>query len=451
MAHKKGFVDYRLAGSKLSWQPGPKGAEVSVHSTPRGRADGRIGCVSLVLFMVGGWLGALWLIYIKGFQALRRRRCRGVLHIDEKGVRAKKTKLLRVKSLEWNTTDVLVLEPFTFLHRTLWQRIFQISGKPIPAYRLYAVPLEHLPDGEAGVNSAWLARRDSLSAAPVRGDGYSGPPRPHWRWLQSFLSLEFALQVAHRIESESGVALIDTTRAPKALVSTVEASAYDLESQGAVSLASQNDAGLISLAEPGDTDQPVLKVTDVQEPLPMVAMKPWRVRVTRKGLSSVIRIYRQRAATLFYALFSSGVLSICWGIFWERVINSYERHSALYDVVGFLGFLIPPIIFFVGLVWFLGWRYVVLRCDQDQVAILRSPEFSNQVWIPWDEIFAMNLDEGKRRGVLTCGLRIRTETQLVQLILPTDAGRWLLEELERWCSRAAWKKQRGIEQEAPVD
>jgi len=451
MAHKKGFVDYRLAGSKLSWLQGPKGSKVTVHSTPRRRGDSRIGCLSLGLFMVGGWVGAIWLLYVRGFQAIRRYRCRGILHIDEKGIRAKKTRLLRVKSLEWNTTDVLVLEPFTFLHRTLLRRVLQMNGQPISAYRLYAVPLEHLPDGEAGVNSAWIARRDSLSTAPVRGDGYSGPLRPHWRWLQSFLSLEFALQVAHRIESESGVALIDTTRAPKALVSTVEASAYDLESQGAVSLASQNDAGLISLAEPGDTEQPVLKVTDAQDPLPIVEMKPKRVRVTRKGMSSIIRIYRQRPVTLLSSLFCSGVFAGCWWMLLDFLMSSYELQSALYDLIRGLGYGIPPIVFFVGLVRFLGWRHVVLRCDQDQVAILRSPDFSNQVWIPWDEIFAMTLAGGDDRISLTDELRIRTETQLIKLQLPTGTGPWLLEDLERWCGRAAWKKQRGIEQDITAD
>ena len=63
MAHKSGFIDYRLEGSKVTWRHSPRGTKVALVSERDIRSDKRLGCLSAVFFFVGGAWGFARLFY----------------------------------------------------------------------------------------------------------------------------------------------------------------------------------------------------------------------------------------------------------------------------------------------------------------------------------------------------------------------------------------------------
>ena len=453
MAHKKGFIDYRLDGSTLEWDGGPEGTEISLHHSGARRSERRLGCVSLALFVGGGFIGAFWLVYLRIFRAIRRWRCRGKLRIDSLGIRATKTRLLRIKNLRWKPTDVLLLEPFTFHHRSFFGLLLNQKTSSIQAFRLQVVPLESLPQGDDGVDAAWGIRHTELCQLPIESDGYSGPQLTDGRWLQSFLHLEFALQVAHRLALKSGRPLIDATRAPKALVSTVEASAYDIESQGAVSLVSQEAAGNVSLVY-ADLDpealQPEASVAPAE--LALAVKQPSRVRVHRRGSGSRIQVFGIRPVAIGQSLVVSAVGGGLWAQLWDALTYGHTLMPQVRELIVFVGFIVPPVVLFFGFARYQCWRHIVFHCDQERVDVVRSPDYPISLSIDWDDIFAMDhRDDAQviRGGRFVESLRIRTNTALYMLNVPSGTGKWLLEELKRWCSRAAWKKRRLIDAEDP--
>ena len=94
----------------------------------------------------------------------------------------------------------------------------------------------------------------------------------------------------------------------------------------------------------------------------------------------------------------------------------------------------------------------MFHCDQERVDVVRSPDYPKSLSIDWDDIFAMEHREDEKvmhGGRFVESLRIRTDTALYTLYVPSGTGKWLLEELERWCRRAAWKKRRLIDAEDP--
>ena len=205
----------------------------------------------------------------------------------------------------------------TFRHRPWFIRLLGIGSTSTPAYRLSSVLLNSLPNGEVGVDAAWHAHRTALQRAPLESARHAGPEHAGAQWLQSFLHLEIALRVAQRIAKDSQLPLIDATRAPEALVSTVKATAYDVKSQGAISLASQQEAGLISLSEDEQSEeQGLVTVEQTAEGSPEIAsaIRPKRVRVTRNGDSSEIRFFSLSLRTIVMSLVTTLLLGGVWTV-----------------------------------------------------------------------------------------------------------------------------------------
>jgi hypothetical protein len=308
------------------------------------------------------------------------------------------------------------------------------------AYRLTVLPKAALGDEKASVDALW---RSYLEKRPEAGPALlsmSGDMRDGERWLQTFLHLEIALSTGEKISESSTLPFIDCTRAPVALVETVEATPYSLESVGSVSMVSSMEEGAISVMElSGAGEVPAAQQVDKSENCD----QPARVRLRRIDKRTDIQMsYLSTLRMISASTQIVGLLTVLGLLIWlMTVVFELWRD----EHVEMAALVMLGVIFLLSIGWSLitnlrdrVFRVVWLRLDQDVVEVLKCLEHAEKRILKWTDVYAIRAINGES----TSKVQIRTETSLANIVVPTDSADWLASEMNRWCARAAWKHQR---------